>query len=148
MFDADARRGHDVKSCWSFATFPIAAEDAEDKLYEWQCRGYMRLWDADEWEVNYCLVSTPEHLIGYEPVTLHFVDHVPERMRVTSWTVRREREKEAAMVEKIKHARTYYAAVVAEFDRLHGGNDTALMDALIESLAARNPAIEAGQPAH
>jgi hypothetical protein len=108
----------------------------------------MRLWDADEWEVNYCLVSTPEHLIGYEPVTLHFVDHVPERMRVTSWTVRREREKEAAMVEKIKHARTYYAAVVAEFDRLHGGNDTALMDALIESLAARNPAIEAGQPAH
>jgi hypothetical protein len=136
LFDATARRGHDVKSCWSFATFPIAAEDAEDKLYEWQARGYMRLWDADEWEVDYCLVSTPEHLIGYEPVTLHFVDHVPERMRVTSWTIRRDRDKEELMLQKIRYARAYYAAIVEDFDRAHGGSDTALMDAIRESLAA------------
>ncbi|QEI06314.1 hypothetical protein FXN63_11090 [Pigmentiphaga aceris] len=49
-FDASRRRGHGLKSSWLIATFAIA--DCEDKLYEWQMRGYMALWDADEWEVN------------------------------------------------------------------------------------------------
>jgi hypothetical protein len=138
LFDAAARRGHDTKAPWSIATFPITEEDIDDKmlkLYEWQCRGYMRLWDADEWEVNWCLVNTPEHLIGYEPVTLHFVDHIPERMRLTTWAVKRDIDKEAAMIEKIKHARRYYAEVVQEFARTHGGDGAALREALAESIA-------------
>jgi hypothetical protein len=85
-----ARRGHDLKSSWSIATFPICTTDCEDKLYEWQMRGYMALWDADEWEVNYALVDTPEHLIGYEPMQLHVVSHIPEHMRLTTWTVKRD----------------------------------------------------------
>ena len=84
-------------------------------------RGYMALWDADEWEVNYCLVNTPEHLIGFDPVTMHFVDHIPERMRVTTWTIKRDREKEEAIFVKVLIARQYYAQVIAEFDRTHGG---------------------------
>ncbi len=122
LFHAERRRGHDVKAAWSVATFPIAAVDCEDKLYEWQMRGYMALWDADEWEVNYCLVNTPEKLIGYEPVTMHFVDHIPEHMRLTTWLLLRDPDKEAAMAEKIKHARAYYAEVVAEFDSTHRVN--------------------------
>jgi hypothetical protein len=118
-FDVPRRRGHDVKSSWSFATFPICLTDCVDKAYEWQMRGYMALWDAEEWEVNYCLVNTPEHLIGHEPVTMHFVDHVPEHMRVTTWTVPRDRALEATMVEKVKAARSYFAEVVAEFAELH-----------------------------
>jgi hypothetical protein len=115
LFDASARRGHDLKCPWSVATFPIALVDCEDKLYEWQMRGYMWLWDADEWEVNYALVSTPDELIRYEPQTMHFVDHIPEHLRLTSWTIKRDAEKEAAIVEKVKAAREYYAYVLEEF---------------------------------
>lgn len=119
LFDESRKRGHDLKSSWSIGTFPIAVIDCMDKLYEWQMRGYMALWDADEWEVNYCLVDTPEHLIGYEPLQMHFVSHIPEHMRITTWTVKRDAEKEAAIFEKVKHAREYFAEVIAEFDRSH-----------------------------
>jgi hypothetical protein len=119
LFDASARSGHDLKCSWSVATFPIARVDCEDKLYEWQMRGYMWLWDANEWEVNYALLSTPEHLIRFEPASMHFVDHIPEHMRLTTWTVKRDIGKEFAMVEKIKAAREYYAQVLAEFTESH-----------------------------
>jgi hypothetical protein len=119
LFDAPRRRGHDLKSSWSLRTFPICVADCEDKGYEWQMRGYMALWDANEWEVNYGMVDTPDHLIGYEPVQLHVVSHIPEHMRLTTWTVKRDPEKEAAIFERIKHARVYYAEVIAEFDRTH-----------------------------
>ena len=32
LYDAPRRRGHDLKSSWSIATFPIATVDCEDKL--------------------------------------------------------------------------------------------------------------------
>ena len=119
LFDAPSRRGHDLKSSWSAATFPITVADCEDKLYEWQMRGYMWLWDADQWEVNYALVDTPDDLIGYEPMAMHLVGHVPEAMRITSWVIQRDAEKEAAMVAKVIAARQYFAEVIAEFDRTH-----------------------------
>lgn len=121
LFNADSNRGHDLKTSWSLKTFPIALADCKDKVYEYQMRAYMRLWNAASWSVDYCMVNTPENLIGYEPMSMHFVDHVPERMRVTSWVVVRDMEIEALMVEKIKHARHYYAEVIEEFDRTHGG---------------------------
>lgn len=119
LFHAPRRRGHDIKTSWSIATFPITTADCVDKLYEWQMHGYMWLWDADEWEVNYALVNTPEDLIGYEPLTLHFVDHIPAHQRITSWTIARDRTKELLIAEKVKHARAYYAEVLDEFDRTH-----------------------------
>jgi hypothetical protein len=119
LFDAGARRGHDLKCSWSVATFPLVIVDCEDRLYEWQMRGYMWLWDADSWEVNYALLSTPEHLARWEPASMHFVDHIPEHLRLTTWTVTRDAAKEAAMVERVKAARSYYAEVIAEFGRLH-----------------------------
>jgi hypothetical protein len=119
LFDPVPRRGHDTKTSWSIATFPICFADCEDKLYEWQMRGYMWLWDADEWEVNCCLVNTPESLIGYEPMALHFVDHIPEHMRVTTWAIRRDKDKEALIAEKVKAARDYFLLVIAEFSMTH-----------------------------
>lgn len=121
LFDATAKRGHDIKCSWSIATFPIALIDCEDKLYEWQMRGYMWLWDADEWEVNYALISTPEELVRYEPQTMHFVDHIPEHLRLTSWTIKRDPDKELAMIEKIKAARDYYNQVLIDFSNTHKG---------------------------
>jgi|SRR6185369_10458219 len=119
LFDEENRRGHDIKSSWSIATFPITTADCEDKLYEWQMRGYMALWDAEEWEVNFCLVDTPDRLISFEPMQLHFVSNIPEHMRVTTWTVKRDLEKEAAIYEKVKHAREYFKQVIQEFDKTH-----------------------------
>ena len=122
LFDDDAKRGHDIKTSWSIATFPIIVADCEDKLYEWQMRGYMALWDADEWEVNYCLVDTPDRLIGFEPMQLHVVSHLPEWMRVTTWTVKRDLDKEAAIYEKVKAANEYLKLVISEFDQTHTAN--------------------------
>lgn len=119
LYDAARRRGHDLKSSWSAKTFPGWAKDCEDKLYEWQMRGYMWLWDADEWEVNYALVDTPDRLIGYEPLQLHVVSHIPEHLRLTTWLIERDFAKERAIAEKVEAARDYYAEVIAEFDQNH-----------------------------
>ncbi len=119
LFDAPRRRGHDLKSSWSAKTFPGWIKDCEDKLYEWQMRSYMWLWDADEWEVNYALVDTPERLIGYEPLQLHVVSHIPEHLRLTTWVIERDLAKERAIAEKAEAAREYYAEVVKEFDQIH-----------------------------
>lgn len=123
LFNAPRRRGHDLKTSWSVKTFPICVEACEDKLYEWQMRGYMALWDADEWSVDYALVNTPEQLIGYEPATLHYVDHIPAHHRLTSWVIQRDRAKEEAMAEKVRLARAYFLEVIEEFDRTHRAGD-------------------------
>jgi hypothetical protein len=119
LYDAENKRGHDLKSSWSIQTFPLLAQDAVDKGYEWQMRGYMMLWDAEEWSVDYALVDTPERLIGYEPLELHLVSHIPERLRLTSWALKRDMELEAKIVEKVKLAREYLTEVYAEFERTH-----------------------------
>jgi hypothetical protein len=122
LYDPAGREGYDLKTAWSAATFPILPDDiggSQRALYEWQCRAYMALWDAPRWHIAYALVNTPERLIGYEPQSMHFFDHIPEHMRLTVWTIERDAEKEAAMREKVKQARAYYAEVVAEFDRTH-----------------------------
>lgn len=119
LFDAAHRRGHDLKTAWSLKTFRAFQADCEDKLYEWQCRGYMALWDADEWEVNWAMLDTPDDLIGYEPLQLHVVSHIPEHLRLTSWVIKRDADKEALIQQKVEAARAYFAQVVAEFDRTH-----------------------------
>lgn len=118
-FDVARRCGHDIKSSWSLATFPAFVADAHDKLYEWQMRGYMALWDADRWEVNYCIVDTPDDLIGYEPLGLHVVSHIPEHLRVTTWVVERDADLEQKIFEKMAYARIYFAACIQEFDQQH-----------------------------
>jgi hypothetical protein len=114
--------GKDIKTSWSINSFPIALADCEDQLYEWQMVGYMHLWDVPLWEVAYCLVDTPDDLIGFEAPEAHMVSHIPEHLRVTTWEIQRDMGKEMAMLEKIKAARLYYAEVIAEFDRTHGGD--------------------------
>lgn len=120
VFNAPIKMGHDVKSSWSAGTFPITVADCEDSLYEWQMRGYMALWDADKWSVDYCLVDTPDRLIGFEPMQMHMVSHIPEHMRITSWVVTRDLAKETAMYAKIIEARKYFEQVIAEFEATHG----------------------------
>ncbi|WP_245587290.1 hypothetical protein [Comamonas composti] len=114
------RCGHDLKCSWSLQTFPAFVHDCQDSLYEWQMRGYMRLWDLDRWEVNYAMVNTPEDLLGqYEPLQLHLVEHIPEHMRLTTWAIERDLELERQMDIKLEAARIYYAQYIAEFAATH-----------------------------
>ncbi len=119
VFHKPTRAGRDTKVSWSVATFPIAEADCIDKDYFFQMQGYMLLWDAEEWHVDYCLLDTPEALIGYEPQSLHFVSHIPEHHRVTTWTVKRDRALEPVITERVRAARRYLQEVIAEFDRSH-----------------------------
>jgi hypothetical protein len=122
LYHAAVREGYDAKAAWSVATFPLCLEDiatAQATLYEWQFRGYMWLWNADRWHGAYGLVDTPEHLCRYEPELMHKVSHIEEHLRLTTWTVQRDRALEARMIEKVKAARDYYREVLAEFDRTH-----------------------------
>lgn len=119
LFHAERRRGHDLKCPWSVQTFPICEADCFNAVYEWQMRGYMHLWDADEWEVNYALVNTPERLIRNEPQSLHFFDNIPEHHRLTTWVVHRDHDLELSMLARLRMARDYYHEVIEEFDRTH-----------------------------
>ena len=113
----------DIKTAWSVATFPLCEDDiasTQRTLYQWQLRAYMRLWDKPRARLAYCLVDTPERLIGYEPLPLHVVSHIPEHLRVTvCMEIERDAALEALMVEKIKLARDYYAQVIRDFDATH-----------------------------
>lgn len=118
-FDAGPRIGHDTKVAWSIATFPIVMADCLDDDYLLQMRGYMKLWDAEEWHVQYALLDTPEALVGFEPQSMHFVSHIPEHLRLTTWRVQRDRSLEPLIEFKVKKAREYMEQVIAEFDRTH-----------------------------
>lgn len=109
----------DIKSSWSLATFPATSKAGEDKTYEWQGRAYMWLWDVDQFEVAYCLVNTPDELIGYESHDLHFVDHIAPELRVTRVTYTRNTDLEKKIVAKVDAARDYMEAMVKQIAKDH-----------------------------
>lgn len=112
-------KGIDIKSAWSLATFPATAAAGADKLYEWQCRGYMRLWNVPVWEVAYCMVNTPDELIKYEQEELHYVDHIPEEMRVTVVRYERDMDLEDKIVRKVQAAHRYFDNITRQIKREH-----------------------------
>ena len=115
LFDPVKNIGHDIKCSWSAATFPIFPIDAENNIYEWQMRAYMMLWDAEAWNIQYCLLTTPEHLRGYEPESMHIVDHIPARYRITACEIERDFKMEEAMIKKVAHAKDYYLTIIEQF---------------------------------
>jgi hypothetical protein len=105
-------RIHDIKSSWSLATFPTTVRAGRDRDYEWQLRGYMMLWDCDESEIDYCMVSTPDELIRFEQTELHYVDHIDAALRVTRVPYSRDKALEGKIKEKVEAARKYFDEVV------------------------------------
>lgn len=98
----------DIKSSWSLATFPCFKEDATDKQYEYQLRAYMMLWDCNEAELAYCMVSTPDDLIKYEQIDMHLVDGIDEALRVTVNKFERDLELEELIKTKCTAAQIYF----------------------------------------
>ena len=109
----------DIKSSWSLTTFPVLAEQGEDKDYWWQMQAYCWLWDVPNAEVCYCLVDTPEHLIGYEDHALHKVSHINPELRVTRWKVQRDNESIEKIKLKVEAARIYYKQIIERIASEH-----------------------------
>lgn len=109
----------DIKSSWSLATFPVTAEAGKDKGYEWQGRAYMWLWDVDQFEVAYCLVNTPDELIGYEQQDLHYVDHINPELRVTRVQYTRDKALEDKIKQRVEAANEYLTAMVRQIANEH-----------------------------
>lgn len=110
----------DIKSSWSLPTFPATQEEGQNKGYEWQLRAYMMLWNVDEAEIAYCMVNTPDELIKFEQEELHFVDHIPEHLRVTIVPYKRDKELENKIKVKVEAARAYLANKVNQINQQHG----------------------------
>jgi len=106
IYDAESRTIRDIKTSWSIATYPLFADNAND--YEWQMRGYMMLWDCDTAIVDYCLVDTPEYLIGYEQRELHIVSHIDPEKRVKSFVFERDEQKEQRIKERCEQLQEYF----------------------------------------
>ena len=109
----------DIKSSWCLTTFPVLADQGEDKGYEWQLRAYMMLWDKPRADIAYCLVSTPDDLIGYESKQLHKVDHINRELRVTIVPYERDVALEDKIKIKVQAARVYYDQVIQEISKQH-----------------------------
>ena len=109
----------DIKSPWSLSTFPATAKTGADKLYEWQGRAYMWLYDVPSFEIAYCMVSTPENLIGYDDPALHYVDHIAPSLRVTRVVQERDLELEEKIKTKVEAANIYMDLMVKQIADEH-----------------------------
>lgn len=111
----------DLKSSWSLPTFPATAAAGKDTTYEWQCRAYMWLWECQESEVAYCMVDTPQELIGWEREELHYVSQIPEVLRVTRVFYTRDTEMEERIKFKVEAANAYLQSIVQQIAAEHAG---------------------------
>lgn len=96
----------DIKTAYSKKTYPLILKMS--KLYEWQLRAYMYLYDVNNAELAYCLVSTPQELIlNKDQKHWHDVEDVPINLRVSSLRIDRDLEKEEQMLNRLDLATKY-----------------------------------------
>ena len=105
----------EIKTSWSFETFPATPDDINIKDYEYQLRGYMYLYNVDKAALAYCMVDTPSELIGYENEQLHRVGNTTSESLVTILTIDRDLELEQKMLETCKQAIEFYNEYTNQF---------------------------------
>lgn len=118
---AHSKKGVDIKVAWSLLTFPLSAEDADKKGYEWQARGYMCLFDLPEWEIAYCAIDTPENILKpWDDRSIHIIDSaIPLHHRITVARYERDLEIEAKMLDKCAKANVWIENAVKQFTLDH-----------------------------
>lgn len=114
---AASKKGVDIKVAWSLLTFPLTADQAGKKEYEWQARGYMCLFDLPEWEIAYCAIDTPDELLRpYDDPLIHLIDSaIPMHHRITIARYERDMEIEEKMLEKCAKANAWIIEAVKQF---------------------------------
>jgi hypothetical protein len=106
----------DVKCPWNKSSFPLMPEDAKSTNYEWQGRGYMMLWDKEEFYLDYCLMDTPRELVpNWEGKDLHIASGLPTDLRVTTMFYKRELDKEQQIIQRVKMCRQYWEELKLNF---------------------------------
>jgi hypothetical protein len=103
----------DIKTSWSLETFPATSEEGINKLYEWQLRAYMMLYDKQYASLVYCMVSThPSLLNEWENLSLHQVDHIAPEKRITTLLFTRDLELEEEIKVRLHDCTEYYVTYI------------------------------------
>ena len=106
----------DIKTAYSKKTFPLMLKMS--KLYEWQLRAYMHLYDVNNAELAYCLVNTPPELITFkDPEHWHIVDDVPMQLRVSTLRIERDLEKEQQLLNRLALCSQYIEEVSSKWQQ-------------------------------
>jgi len=114
IVDCERRRVIDIKSSWTKKTFPKTPEKAYDLGYQWQVKLYLYMLSkvtGENWrhgEVAHALVTTPESIKPeWENDTLHYVDHLPENLRLTIVPVELTDDDILKIERRVKAAKEY-----------------------------------------
>lgn len=98
----------DMKCPWSKETFPFLEDEIDVGGYEWQGRGYMMLYNRENFRLAFCLVNTPYQLLRFEQnMSLHYVDDIEKELRVTTMDFKRCPILEEKIKYKVTEARRY-----------------------------------------
>jgi hypothetical protein len=99
----------EIKTSWSFDSFPKIPEKAYNAIYEWQVRAYMMLYDKPNAKIFYCLIDTPDYLLKEsDDLQIHKVEHINPLLRITELNYKRDLEIEEQIKQKINYANEYY----------------------------------------
>ena len=112
----------DVKTSWDATTFPWLKDDANIAMlksgYDWQLRAYMMLFNKERGRIAYCLVDTPDELIGaFDDEEMHKISHIEPNKRITysDWIVR-DAEIELEIIKWCESAKIYYDEIIKELE--------------------------------
>jgi len=121
LIAATSGKGVDIKVAWSLLTFPLTEDQAGKKDYEWQARGYMCLFDLPVWEIAYCALDTPEHLLKpWDDPAIHTIDSsIPMHHRITIARFERDLTIEKEMLDKCAKANAWIENAIKEFSETH-----------------------------
>jgi len=77
----------------------------------------MCLFDVPEWEIAYCAIDTPEHILrDYDDRSIHFIDSaIPMHHRITIARYSRDLDIEADMLKKCAAANKWIEAEIKNF---------------------------------
>lgn len=109
----------DVKSPWNNKTF-LDNIGGIDKDYEWQLRGYMRLWRKPKALLFYGLLDTPE--MEYITPEISY-SHLPENKRWIAYQIDRDETIENMIITRVLECRKwldlYDAEVTNSLGKIH-----------------------------
>lgn len=109
----------DVKCPWNNKTF-LDNIYGIDKDYEWQLRGYMRLWRKPKACLFYGLMDTPE--MEYITTEIQY-SHIPKNERWIAYMVERDESIEQAILARVIQCRdwldSYDKLVKASLGKVH-----------------------------
>ena len=102
----------DIKTSWSLETFPATPSDVKAqqiKIYEWQLRAYMMLFEKPSAELIFCMIDTDDEFLNdYDNLQIHKVSHIKPSKRITVLNYTRDTMKEDMISERLNVCSDYY----------------------------------------